>query len=132
MRIIWAVAAALALACSGVSAAATEPVRTVVLTIHHSRFSATRLSATPEESVRFVVRNLDPIDHELIVGPMGVQQRHESGSEKSHPPRPGEVSVPLFSEASTTYAFAGPGMVWFGCHLPNHWDYGMQGTIRVG
>lgn len=106
-------------------------VRTIVLTIHHSRFSAGTLMVRGGEKVRFVVRNKDPIDHELIVGPMDVQLRHESGRERRHPPVPGEVSVPLFETASTTYTFDGSAPVWFGCHLPGHWDYGMQGRIVV-
>lgn len=84
------------------------------------------------ETVRFVVRNKDPIDHELIVGPMPVQLGHESGREASHPPRPGEVSVPLLSSASTTYEFEERGTIWFGCHLPGHWNYGMLGRVLVG
>jgi uncharacterized cupredoxin-like copper-binding protein len=84
------------------------------------------------EKVRFVVENTDPIDHELIVGPMPVQLRHESGHEAWHPPVPGEVSVPLFGSASTSYTFDRPGTVFFGCHLPGHWAYGMRGRILVG
>jgi uncharacterized cupredoxin-like copper-binding protein len=106
-------------------------VRTVVLTIHHSRFSANTLMARPGEKVRLVVRNEDPIDHELIVGPMDVQLRHESGRERWHPPVPGEVSVRLFDTAKTTYTFDTTEPVWFGCHLPGHWDYGMQGRFVV-
>ena len=39
--------------------------------------------------VRFVVRNHDPIRHELIVGPPEVHARHASGHEAVHPPVPG-------------------------------------------
>jgi len=113
------------------AAAARPNVRTVELTIHHSRFSASNLEVKEGEEVRFVVRNDDPIAHELIIGPMPVQLRHESGKEQWHPPIPGEVSVALFSTAETSYVFDEPGTVWFGCHLPGHWDYGMQGRIAV-
>ncbi len=106
-------------------------VRTVVLTIHHSRFSANTLLVRQGEKVRFVVRNDDPIEHELIVGPMDVQLRHESGRERVHPPVPGEVSIPLFATAKTTYTFDTAEAAWFGCHLPSHWDYGMQGRFVV-
>jgi uncharacterized cupredoxin-like copper-binding protein len=83
------------------------------------------------QTVRFVVRNTDPIDHELIVGSMDVQDRHESGREASHPPVPGEVSVPLLATARTSYTFDDRGTVWFGCHLPGHWAYGMRGRVVV-
>jgi uncharacterized cupredoxin-like copper-binding protein len=112
--------------------AAPSGVRTIVLEIRHSKFSVTELRVARGERVKFVVRNNDPIDHELIVGPLPVQLRHESGREARHPPRPGEVSVPLFSSASTTYGFEERGTIWFGCHLPGHWNYGMLGRVLVG
>jgi uncharacterized cupredoxin-like copper-binding protein len=123
-------AAALLAAASGVSAAATNSERTVELTIYHSRFSPGEVQASPGEKLRFVVHNTDPINHELIVGPLAVQLRHESGRERFHPPVPGEVSVPLFSTASTTYVVPDEPVL-FGCHLPGHWAYGMQGRISV-
>lgn len=105
--------------------------RTIEIDIHHSRFTPTRIEVDRGETVRFVVTNRDPIAHELIVGPMSVQIRHESGREAYHPPVPGEVSVPIFSTAETTYTFDDTAPVWFGCHLPAHWDYGMQGRAVV-
>lgn len=133
MKRFWVVGLAILVAATGVSAAAAarSGVRTIDLTIHHSRFEPGALEVRRGEEVRFVVHNDDPIAHELIVGPISVQDRHESGREQWHPPVPGEVSVALFATAETTYAFDEPGTVWFGCHLPGHWAYGMQGRITV-
>ena len=133
MKRFWVVGLAILAAATGVSAAAAarSGVRTIEMTIHHSRFSPAAFEVDRGEQVRFVVRNDDPIAHELIVGPMSVQDRHESGREQWHPPLPGEVSVALFSTAETTYTFDRSGTVWFGCHLPGHWDYGMQGRFVV-
>jgi uncharacterized cupredoxin-like copper-binding protein len=107
--------------------------RTVELTVHHSRFSLDELHVRPGETVRFVLRNTDPIPHELIVGDQTVQDVHEAGTESHHGERPGEVSVAPGGTAVTTYRF-GPagGRLLFGCHLPGHWAYGMRGTITVG
>lgn len=115
------------------SSAAAAAVRTVTLTIHHSRFSLSDVRVWPGTTVRFVVRNTDPIAHELIVGDQGVQDRHETGNEAHHGDRPGEVSVAAGGTAVTTYTFgSSPGRLLFGCHLPGHWAYGMQGTVQVG
>ncbi len=128
-----AVLIALLLAAAGVTTAVAAPpaVRTITLDVRHSKFSVNELTVRRGEKVRFVVHNADAIDHEVIVGPMSVQDRHESGREKWHPPVPGEVSVPLLSSAETAYTFDEPGPVWFGCHLPGHWAYGMRGEIKV-
>jgi uncharacterized cupredoxin-like copper-binding protein len=85
----------------------------------------------PGETVRFVLRNTDPIPHELIVGDQSVQDVHEAGTEAHHGDRPGEVSVAPGRTAVTTYRFETAGRLLFGCHLPGHWAYGMRGTIQV-
>lgn len=127
-----AVVAAALVACGGDG---DGGVRTVVLDVHHSAFSESAITVRRGESVRFVIRNHDPIPHELIVGDQTVQDVHEVGTEAHHAPRPGEVSVAAGATAETTYTFttttAGSVPLFFGCHLPGHWSYGMKGTIRV-
>ncbi len=106
--------------------------RTVVLTAHHSRFSPARVEVPAGSTVRFVVRNEDPIEHELIVGDDAAHRRHELGREgHHHGDVAGEVSVPPGATATTTYRFTGKGTVTFGCHLPGHWAYGMRGLVLV-
>lgn len=105
---------------------------TVTLTVRHSRFTPSTLEVRPGATVRLVVRNLDPIAHELIVGDQGVQDAHEAGTETTHGGEPGEVSVPAGATVETTYTFGRSGTVLLGCHLPGHWAYGMRGTVRVG
>jgi uncharacterized cupredoxin-like copper-binding protein len=124
-----AVAATLALSGDG---GGGQALPTVVLTAHHSKFTPARIAVEPGTTVRFVVRNADPIAHELIIGPKEVHDRHEKGTESYHPPKPGEVTIPASAEAETTYTFDTPGVVAFGCHLPGHWVYGMHGEVEVG
>jgi uncharacterized cupredoxin-like copper-binding protein len=115
------------------AAPSASAVQTVILTVHHSRFSASEVKVRPGTTVRFVVRNTDPIAHELIVGDRGAQDRHETGTEAHHGDRPGEVSVAPGAVAVTTYTFpASSARLLFGCHLPGHWAYGMRGTVLVG
>lgn len=131
-RILASGAAILALA----SAAACSPGagtgrQTVELTIRHSRFQPSELSFPAGSTVRFVIRNTDPIDHEFILGDQEVQNRHEEGTEAHHGAIPGEVSVLSGQIATTTFRFEEPGMLLIGCHLPGHWDYGMRGLVVV-
>jgi uncharacterized cupredoxin-like copper-binding protein len=104
---------------------------TIDMTIHHSRFSPDRIRVAPGTTVRFVVDNQDPINHELIVGDAEVHRRHELGTEPVHPPRPGEVSIPALTKAETTFVFNSPGSVLYACHLPGHFRYGMSGYVDV-
>jgi uncharacterized cupredoxin-like copper-binding protein len=104
---------------------------TVTIAVDHSHFTPTIVRVRPHTHVRFVITNRDPIGHEFIVGPPEVHARHANGHEASHPPVPGEVSVPAGSRAATTYSFPTAGPVEFACHLPGHYQYGMHGTVVV-
>jgi uncharacterized cupredoxin-like copper-binding protein len=114
-------------------AAARANAGTVDITIHYSTFEPADLAVDPGETVRFVIRNTDPIDHEFILGDARVQRVHEEGTEAHHTPRPGEVSVPAGETVVTTYTFPETsGQLIFGCHLPGHYDFGMRGTVTIG
>ena len=104
---------------------------TVEINITHSKFVIDELALRPGTSVRFVVRNHDPIRHELIVGPPEVHARHATGREAEHPPVPGEVSVDPGQTAETTYRFERVGPIEYACHLPGHYEYGMQGWVQI-
>ena len=102
---------------------------TVDVRIEHSRFVPDHVRVAKGTTVTFRVRNDDPIGHELIVGPPEVHARHESGTEGSHPPVPGEVSVGPLATASTTSTVE--QTVVFACHLPGHLAYGMRGEVEA-
>jgi uncharacterized cupredoxin-like copper-binding protein len=125
--------AIIAVAIPAYRIASAEPgERTVHITIHFSRFTPESVVAAPGETIRFVVENTDPIDHEFLVGDRVVQRIHEKGTEPSHPPKPGEMSVPARTIQVTTYTFPSePGQTLFGCHLPGHYAYGMRGVITI-
>jgi len=132
VKLLVASAVAAGLALTGCAGSAGGE-RTVELAVRHSKYSLDELRVRPGETVRFVLRNTDPIPHELIVGDQSVQDVHERGTEAHHAERPGEVSVAPGATATTTYRFGkAGGTLLFGCHLPGHWAYGMRGRITVG
>jgi uncharacterized cupredoxin-like copper-binding protein len=104
---------------------------TVTLGIEHSHFSTDHLHVRRGTLVRFLVRNHDPIGHELVVGNAAVHAEHERGSEATHPPVPGEVSVAAGDVGETFYRFGEDGSFVFACHLPGHFAYGMHGVVTV-
>jgi uncharacterized cupredoxin-like copper-binding protein len=99
--------------------------------VEHSRFSDDHLVVRPGTTVRFEVANDDPIGHELVVGDEEVHRRHAEGTERFHPPVPGEVSVGPGETGYTLFTFDEPGTVVFACHLPGHLAYGMRGEVEV-
>lgn len=105
---------------------------TVNVSIRYSAFSLSTIRVQPGTTVRFLIHNDDPINHEFIVGDARVHLLHEQGKEAVHPPVPGEVSMPPDSIGETFYVFTKPGRYLFACHLPGHFAYGMKGWVVVG
>jgi uncharacterized cupredoxin-like copper-binding protein len=130
-RAIGVALATVLVAAAGACRPADAGIRTLEIGLRYSRFTPSDLTVEPGQTVRFVLRNDDPIHHEFILGDAEVQRIHEVGEEPHHA-RPGEVSVPAGETAVTTYTFDEPGALLFGCHLPGHWSYGMRGTVRIG
>lgn len=116
---------------AGVEGVASATPQTVTVTIRHSRFLPANLIVRRGATVRFVITNLDPIDHEFLLGDEAAQNRHETGTEPAHGTVPGEVSVPPGTTAVTTYTFSRTGVVLLGCHAPGHYAYGMRGRVLV-
>jgi uncharacterized cupredoxin-like copper-binding protein len=108
-----------------------DEMRTIEIDIEHSSFHPGEVHVEAGETVRFVIHNGDPIDHEFLIGDEVMQQIHEEGTEAHHGARPGEVSVAAFHDAVTTFEFNGPGTLLFGCHLPRHYNFGMKGEIII-
>ena len=104
---------------------------TVEVDIRYSRFALDDLRVRRGTLVRFVVRNRDPINHEFVVGDASVHSAHAHGSERTHPPVPGEVSVGAHDVGVTVYRFERTGGVEYACHLRGHVAYGMVGEITV-
>jgi uncharacterized cupredoxin-like copper-binding protein len=132
LAVALAVVAAAGCAPDAAGAEAVGPGHvTVTLTVEHSRFSPERLTVAEGTHVEFRIVNTDPIDHEFIVGPSEVHERHEHGTEPEHGEVPGEVTVRAGETATTGYHFAAGGEVEFACHLPRHLAYGMRGSVEV-
>lgn len=104
---------------------------TVNVHIRYSKFSISTLHVRAGSTVRFLIHNDDPINHEFIVGDARVHALHQRGTEKSHPPVPGEVSVAPGELGETFYVFPKAGRFLFACHLPGHFAYGMHGWVVV-
>ncbi len=107
-------------------------IRTVYVTIHYSHFSLDHMAFARGTTVRFVIHNTDPIDHEFIVGDKAVQDYIENTAHPDHDGSvPGQISVPPGATRTTTYTFSRVEPLQFACHVRGHYAYGMHGSITV-
>jgi uncharacterized cupredoxin-like copper-binding protein len=125
------VAGAVVLFGGALATSGSATPRTITVSMRHSRFAPEYVIVRRGATVRFVITNLDPIDHEFILGDEAVQRRHETGTEPAHGHVPGEVSVPPGATAETSYTFTRPGVLLIGCHAPGHYAYGMRGRVLI-
>ena len=118
--------------CATSRADPIDGVRTVHVTIKWTSFHPSQFSFPDGTTVRFVIRNQDPIEHEFILGSKRVQDHVEHTAHLAHDGSvPGQITVPPGTVRTTTYTFGRPGSVLLGCHLPGHYAYGMRGTVTV-
>jgi len=119
-------AAAVALAGGG-----PAPSTSIEIDIHYSHFEPSAITVPVGVPVTITIRNLDPIDHEWIVGDEGIQAKHRTGTELLHPSRPTEQVIPAGETRVTTITFEATGALQYICHLPAHEAYGMVGTVTI-
>ncbi len=119
-------------ACATRAEAGAPPLLVQHVTIHWSRFHPATFDFPAGTTVRFVIHNTDPIDHEFILGSRAVQTYIEHTAHPDHAGSvPGQISVPAGATVQTTYTFGRPGTVLLGCHVPGHYAYGMRSRVRV-
>jgi uncharacterized cupredoxin-like copper-binding protein len=133
---VGAIALVLLAGCARAAAQHRDPplhgMRTVHVTIKWSRFHPAQFSFPEGTTVRFVIHNSDPIEHEFILGSKRVQDYIETTAHADHDGSvPGQITVPPGTVRNTTYTFAGVSNVLLGCHLPGHYAYGMRGFVTV-
>ncbi len=118
--------------CAATAQAGPPPAIVQHVTIHWSRFHPATFDFAEGTTVRFVIHNTDPIDHEFILGSRAVQEHIERTAHPDHDGSvPGQISVPAGATVETTYTFGRPGTVLLGCHVAGHYAYGMRGKVRV-
>lgn len=101
----------------------------------------------PGETITLNVVNGGLDVHELVLGPLAVQQAWEDAEAPAANPPPGPtpaVSVPpgleglrvvVSSGATQTVTYTVPAEVGeqllLGCHISDHWERGMAGAVRL-
>lgn len=117
--------------------------RTVEVEMTEFAFTPAELTFSAGETVRFVFTNTGEVEHEAVLGDVHVQQEHEQamaegmddhGDGESAGGHHGDipsVTVPAGETRELVHTFRGSGELMLGCHLPGHWDAGMQAELDV-
>ena len=116
-----------------------EPRVVRIATSDDLRFVPDRVVVRAGETIRFVTSNPGLVIHDLTIGDVAAQARHEAQM-RTFFGRPGPlvmrghetaVLVEPGATAQLVVTFGAPGTVLMGCHVPGHWDARMRGVVDV-
>lgn len=117
-----------------------EPREIVVTMTDDLRYDPDTIEVRAGETIRFVVTNPTPLDHDFTVGDEMTQMHHEEemadfyghdGGDMHHRDASNAVLVAPGETAELVVTFETPGELLIGCHVPGHYEAGMRGTITV-
>ena len=114
---------------------AAQVVRTVKITMNDKfRYSPNALTVKQGDTVRFVVKNVGKIEHEMVIGRAQDIQAHHALMQK-HPgmehDEPHMISLEPGQQGELIWQFTQPGKFQFACLEPGHLEAGMKGRITV-
>jgi uncharacterized cupredoxin-like copper-binding protein len=88
------------------------------------RFVPAVVTIQAGETITFEVTTMGPVIHEFMVGPAADVAADKAGT-------PEIADLGMMQTRSLTYTFTGPGPFAYACHVPGHYEAGMNGTIVV-
>ena len=98
------------------------------------RFSPAELTVKRGDTVRFVLRNVGKVEHEMVLGTMQELKEHLEMMKK-HPQmehdEPNAKHVDPGKRGSLVWQFTRAGEFYYGCLEPGHFEAGMIGKVIV-
>ncbi|UCH73874.1 MAG: copper-binding protein [Rhodospirillales bacterium] len=124
----------------GAPGKARDVSRTIAVKAGDMNFQIESLRIRDGETIRFVVSNVDEIDHDFTIGPPALQARHRA--EMMEMMQSGQDMAKLHDDANAVYLKPGETkeLIWsfrnvarleFACNVPGHYEAGMRGRFHV-
>lgn len=111
-------------------------MRTVTIRMtDNMRFTPDVIQVKQGETVRFVVKNVGQVKHELSLGTEKELLEHLEQMKKfpdMEHDEPGKVTLQPGKQGEIVWQFTKAGGVNFACLMPGHYEAGMKGTVQVG
>jgi uncharacterized cupredoxin-like copper-binding protein len=99
------------------------------------RYTPSNIQVKKGETVRFVVKNVGQVKHELSLGTEKELLEHLEQMKKfpdMEHNEPGKVTLAPGKQGEIVWQFTKAGAVNFACLMPGHYEAGMKGAIQVG
>ena len=114
---------------------ASEATRTIQVDMSDNmRFTPQSIQVRQGETVRFVVKNVGKIKHEMVLGSTQDLQSHYEAMMKNPEMEhedPNQITLAPGKTGEIVWKFSRAGEVPFGCLQPGHYSAGMKGEVKV-
>ncbi|MEO8409305.1 MAG: cupredoxin family protein [Propionivibrio sp.] len=98
------------------------------------RYSPEDVKVKKGETIRFVVKNVGKVRHELSLGTPEELAEHleqmKKFPEMEHD-EPSKITLDPGKQGEIIWQFTQPGAVHFACLMPGHYEAGMKGQVTV-
>lgn len=99
------------------------------------RYTPSNIQVKQGETVRFIVKNVGQVKHELSLGTEKELLEHleqmKKFPEMEHD-EPSKVTLQPGKQGQIVWQFTKAGAVNFACLMPGHYEAGMKGAVQVG
>ena len=120
----------------GKAGVATKTTRTVTVEMaDNMRYTPSEIQVKKGETVRFVVKNVGKVRHELSLGTEKELLEHLEQMKKNpgmEHDEPSKITLDAGKQGEIVWQFTKAGKVNFACLMPGHFEAGMKGQVKVG
>ena len=110
--------------------------RTITIEMSDSmRYTPADVQVKQGETIRFVVKNVGKVKHELSLGTQKELMEHLEQMKKfpdMEHDEPNKVTLAPGKQGEIIWQFTKAGPVNFACLMPGHYEAGMKGVVQVG
>lgn len=110
--------------------------RSITIEMNDSmRYAPADVQVKQGETVRFVVKNVGKVKHELSLGTQQELLEHLEQMKRfpdMEHDEPSKITLAPGKQGEIIWQFTKAGTVNFACLMPGHYEAGMRGVVRVG
>ena len=115
---------------------AAKAGRTITIEMSDNmRYTPSNIQVKQGETVRFIVKNVGQVKHELSLGTEKELLEHLEQMKKfpdMEHDEPSKVTLQPGKQGEIVWQFTKAGGVNFACLMPGHYEAGMKGVVQVG
>lgn len=114
--------------------APADGARTVEVEMDEFSFEPSSIEVSAGETVRFMFTNVGAIEHEAMLGDAHMQEEFQGAHDDHAGGHHGAVDAVTVSAGATgemVVTFDEAGAQYFGCHLPGHYEAGMEAALTI-